>query len=77
MFNDLNLAPPVKLFRLQKEYQDDFAAQKMNLALGAYRTEEGVPWVLPVVKKSEIRLADLDEQEVQILNEKIMKIMFS
>ena len=77
MFNDLNLAPPVKLFRLQKEYQDDFAAQKMNLGLGAYRTEEGVPWVLPVVKKSEIRLADLDEQEVQILNEKIMKIMFS
>ena len=65
MLSDLNLAPPVELFQLQKDYQDDNAAQKINLGLGAYRTEEGLPWVLPVVTKAELRIAEMHKHEVQ------------
>jgi len=31
--------------------------QKVNLGVGAYRTDEGKPWVLPVVREMEKRLA--------------------
>ena len=31
--------------------------------MGAYRTEEGKPWILPVVKKAERILAEKIEQE--------------
>ena len=65
MLSDVNLAPPVELFQLQKDYQDDNAAQKINLGLGAYRTEEGLPWVLPVVRKVELRIAEMHKHEVQ------------
>ncbi len=32
---------------------DNSSNKQVNLGIGAYRTEEGVPWVLPVVRKAE------------------------
>jgi aspartate aminotransferase len=37
--------------------QADRHPQKVSLGVGAYRTEEGKPWILPVVKKAEQLLA--------------------
>lgn len=52
--------PPIEVFAVNKAYLDDPHAQKVNLSIGAYRTEEGKPWVLPVVKKVEQQIAQDD-----------------
>lgn len=37
----------------------------MSLGVGAYRTDDGKPWVLPVVKKAEAKLAgDVDKESI-------------
>ena len=43
--------------------QADTSPDKVSLGVGAYRTEEGKPWILPVVKKAENILAEKIEQE--------------
>ncbi|KAK0082115.1 hypothetical protein PV325_011033 [Microctonus aethiopoides] len=56
-FTGIELGPPIEVFALQKAYVDDKFDNKVSLAVGAYRTNEGKPWVLPVVKKVEKMLA--------------------
>ncbi|KAH8833850.1 putative aspartate aminotransferase, cytoplasmic, partial [Flagelloscypha sp. PMI_526] len=46
------LAPPDSIFKLTAAYKDDAFPQKVNLGVGAYRDDNGKPWVLPVVKKA-------------------------
>ncbi|KAJ5093090.1 hypothetical protein N7456_008951, partial [Penicillium angulare] len=46
------------LYRLMREYREDTHEKKIDLGIGAYRDENGKPWVLPVVKKAESRLHD-------------------
>lgn len=50
-FNNVPQEPPDPIFGLSALYVVDPAPVKVNLVIGAYRTEEGNPWVLPVVKK--------------------------
>ena len=38
--------------------RSDENPKKVNLGVGAYRTDAGVPWVLPVVSKIEKELAN-------------------
>ncbi|VDK18085.1 unnamed protein product [Anisakis simplex] len=56
-FSNVQVAPPIEVFHMNKMYQDDTSPTKVNLTVGAYRTEEGQPWVLPVVREAEKRLA--------------------
>ncbi|XP_043490854.1 aspartate aminotransferase, cytoplasmic [Polistes fuscatus] len=56
-FSGIELGPPIEVFALTKAFNDDTYEKKVNLAVGAYRTSEGKPWVLPVVKKVEKQLA--------------------
>lgn len=51
VFTNVELGPPVVIFALNKACLDDKFPKKVNLTIGAYRTEEGKPWVLPVVRK--------------------------
>jgi len=44
-------APEDVIFALTSAHKADPFPNKVNLGVGAYRTEEGEPWVLPVVKK--------------------------
>ncbi|KAJ8940037.1 hypothetical protein NQ314_010869 [Rhamnusium bicolor] len=57
-FSDVQLGPPIEVFALSKQYNDDDFEQKVNLGVGAYRTNEGKPWVLPVVRAAEKALAN-------------------
>lgn len=58
-FQNVPLSPPDPVFGLQASYEKDSDSKKMNLGVGAYRDENGRPWVLPVVKKAkEIILND-------------------
>jgi len=56
-FADVPPAPPVEVFAVNKACLDDQHPQKVNLGIGAYRTDEGKPWVLPVVQKVEKLIA--------------------
>ena len=39
------------IFKLTAAYKEDPFPQKVNLGVGAYRDDNGKPWVLPVVQK--------------------------
>jgi aspartate aminotransferase len=45
------LAPPDAIFELSASYKADKDPNKINLGVGAYRDNQGNPWILPVVKK--------------------------
>uniref|UniRef100_A0A8B9NMK5 Aspartate aminotransferase n=1 Tax=Accipiter nisus TaxID=211598 RepID=A0A8B9NMK5_9AVES len=58
IFTAVPRAPPVAVFKLTADFREDGDARKVNLGVGAYRTDEGQPWVLPVVKKVEQMIAN-------------------
>lgn len=65
MFANVTAAPPIEVFKLSRDFQNDTHPDKVSLGAGAYRTDEGKPWVLPVVKKAEAKLAkDIEEETI-------------
>lgn len=56
-FSCVEGCPPVEIFALTKACREDPFPQKVDLGIGAYRTDEGKPWVLPVVRKMEKLIA--------------------
>ncbi|KAG0368193.1 aspartate aminotransferase [Gamsiella multidivaricata] len=70
VFESVKEAPADVIFALTSSYKADTYPQKVNLGVGAYRTEEGRPWVLPVVKKADRILVNdenLDHEYLPIL----------
>ena len=63
LFSNVEPAPPIEVFKLSRDFQSDTHPQKVSLGVGAYRTEEGKPWILPVVKKATHKLAEDIEAE--------------
>jgi len=57
-FNGVEAAPPIEVFQLSRDFQADSDPNKVSLGVGAYRTDEGKPWVLPVVKEAGQKLAN-------------------
>ena len=45
------LAPPDVIFNLTAQYKADTDPKKINVGVGAFRTDDLKPYVLPVVKK--------------------------
>lgn len=45
------------IFALTARYVADTNPKKINLGVGAYRDDNGKPWVLPVVKKASLSVA--------------------
>ena len=56
-FLRVDKAPPVAVFKLKSDCEVDTNPKKVNLGVGAFRTEEGKPWVLPVVTEVERKIA--------------------
>ncbi|KAL1920295.1 uncharacterized protein VTP21DRAFT_1441 [Calcarisporiella thermophila] len=70
VFQNTPTAPPDAIFHLTARYKSDPFPDKVNLGIGAYRTEEGKPWILPVVKKADAILFhddNLDHEYLGIL----------
>lgn len=44
-------APEDPLFGLMAAYHRDSSNLKVDLGIGAYRDDQGKPWILPVIKK--------------------------
>lgn len=57
-FNEIPLASLTPADALIEMYEKDLDSSKINLVVGAYRDSDGKPWVLPVVKKVELELAE-------------------
>lgn len=55
-FEDIEMAPPDAILKLSTGYNADKDPRKVNLGIGAYRDDNGKPYVFPVVKKAESNL---------------------
>lgn len=56
-FGTVPEGPPIEVYALTDAYKKDENVHKLNLGVGAYRTNDGQPWVLPVVRSVEASLA--------------------
>lgn len=57
-FESVDLAPPDLIFGLVGEFKADKDPNKISLLIGAYKTEEGKSYVLPVVRSVEKAMAN-------------------
>ena len=63
-FTGVEAAPPIEVFQLGRDFTADQSPDKVSLGVGAYRTDEGKPWILPCVKKAETKLAAQTQEEL-------------
>jgi aspartate aminotransferase len=56
-FSEITQDPIIEVFDLTRQCNADTNASKVNLGVGAYKDENGKPWVLPVVRTVEMQLA--------------------
>ncbi|KAL0478331.1 aspartate aminotransferase [Acrasis kona] len=59
VFGEIEVAPRDPILGLNAAFKEDKSPKKVNLGVGAYRTEDGKPLVLPVVRKVEQKMLDL------------------
>ena len=52
-FSHVQMAPPDPILSLGVAFKADKDPSKVNLGIGAYRSEDGKPYVFPVVKKAQ------------------------
>lgn len=58
IFSELAQDPPIEVFELIRQYNEDTHPNKVNLSVGAYKDDNGKPWVLPVVRTVEQQIAN-------------------
>ena len=51
-------APPDAILGLSIGFKNDKDPRKVNLGIGAYRTEDGQPFVFPVIRQAEKAIAN-------------------
>lgn len=56
LFADVERAPPDAILGVNADFRADLSPQKVNLVVGAYRTAEGEPYVLPLVRRVEQKI---------------------
>jgi len=59
VFGDIEVAPRDPILGLNAAFKEDKSPKKVNLGVGAYRTEDGKPLVLPVVRKVEQKMLEM------------------
>ncbi|EPS60991.1 aspartate aminotransferase, partial [Genlisea aurea] len=62
-FNEVSLAPPDPILGVSEAFKADTSDLKLNLGVGAYRTEDLQPYVLNVVKKAENLMLERGENK--------------
>ncbi|KAL3900231.1 MAG: hypothetical protein SGCHY_001478, partial [Lobulomycetales sp.] len=55
-------APPDPILQQNVLYKADTFKDKISVGVGAYRTEEGKPYVLKCVRKAQVAIADADNE---------------
>lgn len=72
-FNGVEAAPPIEVFQLSRDFQADSHPDKVSLGVGAYRTDDGKPWILPVVKEAGQKLAN--QTSVEQINHEYLPVL--
>ncbi|CAK7913265.1 aspartate aminotransferase, cytoplasmic [[Candida] anglica] len=67
-FANITELPPDPLFGLKARYGADTRSDKVDLGIGAYRDNNGKPWILPAVKLAEKKLVALPDYNHEYLN---------
>ncbi|CAO2816898.1 unnamed protein product [Amaranthus hypochondriacus] len=62
-FDGISMAPPDPILGVSEAFKADTDEKKLNLGVGAYRTEELQPYVLNVVKKAENLMLEKGENK--------------
>lgn len=57
-FAEISQDPPIEVFELTRQYNEDTFPNKVNLGVGSYKDDNGKPWVLPVVRTVEQQIAN-------------------
>jgi len=55
-FSHVQALPPDAIFHTKARYKADTDPRKINLGIGAYRTDDGKPYILDVVRQAEAAL---------------------
>jgi aspartate/tyrosine/aromatic aminotransferase len=58
IFSGVAVAPPDAILTLATWFKEDKSPDKVNLGIGAYRTEAGKPWPLPSVLEAQKMVCD-------------------
>nr|AIT70257.1 aspartate aminotransferase [Gracilaria blodgettii]AIT70264.1 aspartate aminotransferase [Gracilaria vermiculophylla] len=58
IFDSVPQAPPDPILSISAAFRADASPRKVNLGVGAYRTDAGAPYVLPIVRKFEKHFAN-------------------
>ncbi|CAH6719556.1 aspartate aminotransferase, cytoplasmic [[Candida] jaroonii] len=66
-FPEIKELPPDPLFGLKARYTKDSRSDKVDLGIGAYRDNNGKPWILPAVKLAEKKLINDDSYNHEYL----------
>jgi len=66
-FSKVDVCPPVAIFKLTADFKNDTNPLKVNMGVGAFRTAEGKPFPLPVVREAEKLLANDPTQTKEYL----------
>ncbi|GAB2275390.1 Aspartate aminotransferase, cytoplasmic [Dionaea muscipula] len=62
-FESIGMAPPDPILGVSEAFRASTNEKKLNLGVGAYRTEELQPYVLEVVKKAELLMLERGENK--------------
>ncbi|XP_037960412.1 aspartate aminotransferase, mitochondrial [Teleopsis dalmanni] len=68
-FAGVQMGPPDAILGVTEAFKRDTNPKKINLGVGAYRDDDGKPWVLPSVRKAEERILNkkLDKEYATII----------
>ncbi|PXF48400.1 Aspartate aminotransferase 1 [Gracilariopsis chorda] len=58
LFSAVPAAPPDPILSITAAFRADPSPKKVNLGVGAYRTDDGLPYVLPIVRQYERHFAN-------------------
>lgn len=67
-FTEIKELPPDPLFGLKARYTADSRPDKVDLGIGAYRDNNGKPFILPAVKKAERKLIESESYNHEYLS---------
>lgn len=68
LFTNVQELPPDPLFGLKARYTKDPRSDKVDLGIGAYRDNNGKPWILPAVRQAEQKLINSPDYNHEYLS---------
>ncbi|KAJ4387925.1 hypothetical protein N0V93_008528 [Gnomoniopsis smithogilvyi] len=72
-FDAAETVEPDGIFEVLRRYNIDSSPEKVNICVGAYRDEDGKPWVLPSVRMAEKKVVGADHEYSPMMGHKAFR----